>query len=125
MAKKADFVSGVVAFSNLTAPDVYKGKSTGRYSITITMDEQNAEKLRSQNVVLKDYEGKAQRKFATQFNFVVEDAHGIPFVGEIPYGSSVRVLYTTSPSEEHGMVPHLLRVKVLELADSLEVPEDF
>ena len=35
-------IEGVVAFSNVTQHDVYNGQSTGKYSVTITMDDEAA-----------------------------------------------------------------------------------
>ena len=122
----SEFITGIVAFSNLLTPDVYKGKPTNKYSVVVTMNEQEAAKLEAQNVLIKEYEGNKQRKFATQFSFEVMDLEGRPFSQEIPYGSEVRVLYTLRPNEEYGMIPYLEKIRILELAEgAIEVPEDF
>jgi len=38
-------IEGTVNFSNVTQHDVYNGQSTGAYSITITMSEDDASAL--------------------------------------------------------------------------------
>ena len=43
-------IEGTVNFSNLTAHDVYNGQDTGAYSMTITLDEDDAASLAAQGV---------------------------------------------------------------------------
>jgi hypothetical protein len=128
MEKQSVVTTGVVAFSNLTAHEVYKGKTTGRYSIVITMDEANASKLRDMGVTVKEYKDTPQRKFASQYHVGIVDAQDNPFTGEIPYGSVVRVLWQNGPAHpEHGVPTYLNKVRVVELAETSasEAPEEF
>ena len=48
MAATATVIEGIVNFSNVTQHDVYNGQSTGAYSMTITIDEEDAAFLASQ-----------------------------------------------------------------------------
>ena len=61
-------IEGTVNFSNVTQHDVYNGQSTGAYSITITMSEDDASALSSNGVKIKDYEGNKQRKFKSKYD---------------------------------------------------------
>ncbi len=45
MSKQGIMTEGVVAFSNVTEHDVYNGRSTGRYSLTIVVPEKAASEL--------------------------------------------------------------------------------
>jgi len=128
MEKQSVVTTGVVAFSDLTEYEVYEGKTTGRYSLVITMEEGEASKLRDLGVNVKQYDGKAQRKFASQFNVGIVDIDDNPFKGEIPYGSTVRVLWQNGPEHpEHKTPTYLNKVRIVELSDSLagEAPDDF
>lgn len=133
MAKQGIVTSGEVAFSHLTEFDKYKNKSTGNYTLTITMDEAEASRLRDMGVQVKEYQKndsepvKLQRKFKSQFNVRVVDIDNHPFSGEIPYGSKVRVLWTTGePSADYGVPTYLQQVRVVDLAEApVEAPEDF
>ena len=117
---------GIVAFSNVTAHDVYNGKDTGYFNVTLALDPQEAAKLTDQGITTRDYEGTAQRKFKTQYPFAVVDNDDAPVVGEIPYGSEVKVLYTTGPAHpEYGAPTYLSRIRVTKLADGAEAPEEF
>ena len=123
--KAAMVITGVVAFSNLTQHDFYKGKDTGYYTLTITMDAENASKLEDAGVVVKDYEGKPQRKFKSQYTVDVIDAEDNPVEGEIPFGSEVRLLYTTGDAHpEHGVPVYLNKVRVLKRSVT-EAPPEF
>jgi transcription elongation factor len=88
-------VSGKAAFAHLDSTEVYNGQDTGRYTLTVTLDDENAQILSEQGVKLKDYDGNKQRKFASKFNVKVIDANDQPFVGNIPRGSVVRLSYKT------------------------------
>jgi hypothetical protein len=117
-----------VAFSNITEHDVYQGKSTGKYSLTITMEPSEAAKLEDRGVRLKDYEGKAQRKFSTKYTVPVVDADDNPVSGEIPYGSTVRVLWAQGPDHpQYGPSTFLNRIRVVEFSEnsSDEIPDEF
>ncbi len=126
---KLQFVEGIVAFSNLLEHDVYKGKSTGNYTLTIAVDQADATELEKQGVKLRDYKGTPQRKFKSQFPVAFYEANGERIAEadryEIPFGSRVRVLYKAGDSHpEFGVPVYLSAVKVLEKAE-VEAPEDF
>lgn len=119
-------ITGTVAFSNVTKTDVYQGKDTGKYNVVVTMDADEAAKLESQGVKLKDYEGKLQRKFTSKYPPEVLDLDGHRVAGEIPFGSEVRVLYTlgqTSP--EWGTAAYLQKVRLVSVGEGGEEPEEF
>ena len=126
-AKQGIVTEGVVAFSNLTEFDTFKGKPTGAYSIVITMSEQAASKLSDMGVKIKDYKGTSQRKFRSQYHVPVLDMDGHPVAGEIPYGSTVRVLWVAGDMDpEFGLRTHVNKVRVVELAEHTgEDPEEF
>ena len=121
--------TGVVAFSNLEQHEEFRGQSTGRYSLVITMGEADAGVLEDMGVRVKDYEGKAQRKFASKYKVDVLDLDGNPVQGEIPYGSTVRVLWKAGdPHPEFGVPTYLNKVRLVELSDNAagdDVPDEF
>lgn len=134
MAKAGVVVSGEVAFSNLTEHDTYNGKSTGNYTLTITMDSNEANKLSDMGVKIKEYKKldsddpvKLQRKFKSQYHVPVVDLDGYPVTGELPYGTKVRVLWTGGENnEDYGVPTYLQRVRVVEMAEpEMSVPEEF
>ena len=114
-------IEGVVAFSNVTQHDVYNGQSTGKFSVTITMDDDAAEDLQSKGVKVKEYQPEdtvfKQRKFSSKFDLRVIDAEDNPYSGEIPRNSRVRLLYNLGPAVgEHGTSTYLNAIRVLEEA---------
>jgi len=120
--------SGVVAFSNLTEHDVFQGKSTGYYALTLALDEPSAATLASEGVKLRDYEGTPQRKFKTTYHVDVLNLDDSPFNGEIPFGSKVRVLYSLGkPNPTHGVPVYLHKVRLVELREGAgtSLPEEF
>lgn len=122
----SNIVTGVVAFSNLTKHDFFNGKDTGNFTLTITMDAENASKLEDQGVVVKDYEGKAQRKFKSQYDVEVLDLDGNPVSGEIPFGSTVRVLYATGNKHaQYGVPVYMNKIRLVERAEGGDVPPEF
>jgi transcription elongation factor len=111
-------VSGKVAFSFLDSTEIYNGTDTGKFSVTITLDDENADLLAKQGVKLKDYQNNKQRKFRTKFNVKVIDANDQPFIGNIPRGSVVRLSYkTAAPDPVNGTPTYLNAVRVLEVAE--------
>jgi len=119
-------IEGTVNFSNVTQHDVYNGQSTGAYSMTITMSEDDASALSSLGVKIKDYEGNKQRKFKSKYDIALFDAEGNKYNGEVPYNSRVRLKYKTGPAHPvHGTPTYLEAVKVLEEADAPEGAADF
>jgi hypothetical protein len=111
-------VSGKAAFAHLDSTEVYNGQDTGRYTLTVTLDDENAQILSEQGVKLRDYDGNKQRKFASKFNVRVIDANDQPFVGNIPRGSVVRLSYKTgTPHPVHGTPTYLNAIRVVEVAE--------
>ena len=86
-------VEGIVNFSNITQHDVFNGQDTGQYSITVTLDEDDASTLAASGVKIKDYQGAKQRKFKSKYNVRTIDLEGTPYNGEVPYNSRVRLKY--------------------------------
>lgn len=122
----AQVIEGIVNFSNITAHDVYNGQSTGKFSMTITMDPDSAESLASQGVKIKDYQGNMQRKFSSKYDVKTFDAEGNPFNGEVPFNSKVRLKYKLGPAHPvHGVSTYLDAIKVLEVAEMTEGSDDF
>jgi hypothetical protein len=112
-------LEGVVAFESLRETDVFNGQDTGKYSVTLTLDDDVATDLERSGVKLKDYEGKKQRKFASKYQPMVFDSNGNPFNGKVTYGSKVRIVWTEGqPHPVHGVTPYLNKLKVLELAEN-------
>ena len=119
-------IEGTVNFSNITQHDVFNGQSTGAYSMTITMSEDDASTLSSQGVKIKDYEGNKQRKFKSKYTIGMYDAEGNVYNGEVPYNSRVRLKYKTGPAHPvHGTPVYLEAVKVLEEAEVSAEAVDF
>jgi hypothetical protein len=111
---EARVVEGIVNFSNVTEHDVYNGQSTGSYTLTITMSEDDAESFVSQGVKIKDYQGNKQRKFKSNYEIKRFDAEGNAYRGEIPFNSKVRLQYKLGPAHPvHGVPAYLEKVKVL------------
>ena len=114
-----------VAFSNLETTESYMGQDTGRYSVVGTLDDENAEMLAGQGVKLRDYEGTAQRKFASKFRVKVIDKDGNPFIGEIPRGSKIKLRYKTGDAHPvHGTPTYLNAIRVLEVAEDSNVDDE-
>ena len=119
-------IEGVVNFSNVTEHDVYNGQSTGAYSMTITMSEDDASALSADGVKIKEYEGSKQRKFKSKYDIVRVDSDGNRFEGEVPYNAKVRLKYKTGPAHPvHGTPTYLEAVKVLEEAEGSPEAADF
>ncbi len=124
MAQSA-IVEGVVNFSNVTQHDVFNGQSTGAYSMTITLSEDDANQLATAGVKIKDYNGNKQRKFKSKFTVKRFDVEGEIYEGEVPYNSRVRIKYTLgNPHPVHGVPTYLEAIKVLEEAVNTEESDD-
>jgi len=124
MAQSA-IVEGVVNFSNVTQHDVFNGQSTGAYSMTITLSEDDANQLATAGVKIKDYQGNKQRKFKSKFTVKRFDPAGEVYEGEVPYNSRVRIKYTLgNPHPVHGVPTYLEAIKVLEEAVNAEESDD-
>jgi hypothetical protein len=111
---------GLVAFESLKEHDEYQGQSTGKFTLTLTLSEDEAEKLGQAGVKLKMYEGNAQRKFSSGYDVPVVDLEDKPYNGNLPRGSKVRILWKTGKDHPvHGVATYLNRVRVLEVADTM------
>jgi len=123
----ANYTNGTAAFVNLTETDKYNGQDTGKYSITLSMDDEEAVELENMGIKLKEYQGKAQRKFSTKYQVPVFDPEGkeVP-ASALTYGAKVRLKWTAGkPHPVHGVSPYLSAVKVLEFAAQSETAEEF
>lgn len=116
-------VEGTTNFSHLTKFEEYKNKSTERYALTITLDDDTAKKLESNGVKVREYDGKKQRKFTSQYEVRVVDGAGQPFEGEVPYNSKVKVAFKYGNAGEHGVPTYLNAVQVVEAANGGLPPE--
>lgn len=118
-------LTGKAAFINLTETEQYQGQDTGRYTLTVTLDDDAAQMLSEQGVKLRDYEGTAQRKFSSKYPVKVIDAEDNPFIGPVTRGSTIRLSYKTGPAHPvHGTPTYLNAVRVLELADDAGIDDE-
>ena len=118
-------LTGKAAFVNLTETEQYQGQDTGRYTLTVTLDNDAAQMLSAQGVKLRDYEGTAQRKFSSKFPVKVIDAEDNPFIGPVTRGSTIRLSYKTGPAHPvHGTPTYLNAVRVVELADDASIDDE-
>lgn len=114
-------VNGTVAFANLDSHEVYNGQSTGKYSLVLTLEPTEAEKLQAEGVKIKEYKNQPQRKFATQYeDFPVIDNDGEPVSkSSVRYGDKVRIKYQVGkPHPVHGCAPYLQAVRVVERGEA-------
>lgn len=127
MSNEARVLEGTVVFQSLFETDVYNGQDTGKYTLTLALNDSDAERLSGMGVNIKNYEGTAQRKFSSKFPVMVVDAADEVVRGGVPYGSKVRILWKTgAPHPTHGTSTYMKRVRVLEFAESDEsIPEEF
>jgi|TARA_R110000796_G_scaffold79326_1_gene176386 hypothetical protein len=119
---------GIANFVNLTETEFFNGKDTGKYSIMLTIEDDQVSTLEDAGVTVKEYKNQKQRKFVTQYDgFQVVDTDGESISKNIPYGSKVRILWEAGkPHPTHGSAPYLKKIKVLELAEhDVEGSEDF
>ena len=118
-------LTGKAAFINLTETEQYQGQDTGRYTLTVTLDDDAAQMLSSQGVKLRDYEGTAQRKFSSKYPVKIIDAEDNPFIGPVTRGSTIRLSYKTGPAHPvHGTPTYLNAVRVLALADDAGIDDE-
>ena len=118
-------LTGKAAFINLTETEQYQGQDTGRYTLTVTLDDDAAQMLSQQGVKLRDYEGTAQRKFSSKYPVKVIDAEDNPFIGPVTRGSTIRLSYKTGPAHPvHGTPTYLNAVRVIELADDAGIDDE-
>ena len=102
-------LEGSVAFANLDEHEEYQGQSTGKYSLVLSLEPADADKLADKGVKLREYEGTAQRKFSTKYEVPMYDADG-RLQWSSDRGSKVRVQYAEGkPHPVHGTQPTCLR----------------
>jgi|TARA_R110002153_G_scaffold35732_2_gene106100 hypothetical protein len=119
---------GIANFINLEDTEMFNNQDTGKYSIMLTIDDDQVKILEDAGVKVKEYKNQKQRKFVTRYaGFEVLDVDGNPTSKNIPYGSTVRVLWEAGkPHPVHGSAPYFKKIKVLELAEhDVEGSEDF
>ena len=118
---------GIAAFVNLSETERFNGQDTGKFSIVINMDPDEAAKVEAAGIKVKEYKNQPQRKFASKFDVQVVDAEGDQISKNVPYGSKVRVMWEAGePHPTYGTTAYLKKVKVLEMAEhSGEDDEDF
>jgi len=128
---------GTVAFSNLTEHEIYNGKTTGKYSIVVTLSNSEAAKLEAEGVKLKMYQPKdedgnpageaiSQRKFASQYPVKVVGLDNQPVKGELGHGSGVRIAWKGGQHPEPGAIPYVTEVRVVgQVEPEGELPSEF
>jgi len=123
--QQSHYTNGTAAFVNLTEHEMYNGKTTGKYSVTLTLDSDEAESLLHEGIKLRDYKGTPQRKFTSKYPVRVVDSDGETMsASELTWGSKVRVKWNMgNPHPVHGIPPYVSAIKVLEL-NSLENSDD-
>ena len=117
--------TGTVAFANLDEHEIFNGQSTGKYSLTLTVDDNEAEALAKPGVKLREYEGNKQRKFSTKYPVAVIDKSDEPYRGPLNRGSVVKVLWKAGqPHPVHGTGTYMLKVRVIEEAEDQGATEE-
>ena len=113
-------IEGKAMFVNIKETEVYEGKDTGRYTVTLTLNDETSNELSSKGVRLKSYgEGSdaiLQRKFASKYPVRVIDAEGEPISGDVPSGSTVRISYKYGNEHPvYGVPVYMDGIRVLEM----------
>lgn len=121
---------GTVLFSNIVTMPMFQGASTGKYELTITLDETQAADAETNglSITRSEYQGTEQVKAKLKSKFLMSsktcvDRLKAPYVDalgnlkEIPRGSRVAVFYTTKPYEmmgRTGVSNYLNAIQVIE-----------
>jgi hypothetical protein len=108
---------GYIAFSHVLTEDQYQGQDVG-YNVTLCMDAEEADRLSTLDVIIKDYQGVAQRKFKSGYSIDVLDENGqaMAMTEELPRGTKVRVQWKHGNIHpQHGLATYANRIKVLEM----------
>jgi hypothetical protein len=114
-------ITGKVAFANLTEHEVFNGQSTGKYSVVLTLEDDEADKLQAEGIKIKTYKNQPQRKFTTKYeDITVVDAEGEPLSkSSVRWGDTVRVKYAVGkPHPVHGSSPYLQAIRVIEKGEN-------
>ena len=127
MSKEREYTTGIAAFVNLKEHEIYNGQSTGNYSIVLALEPDEAEKLESHGIKLRDYQGTPQRKFKSQFHIRLVDVEKKPMdAAQVTYGSKVRVMWEAGPpSPQYGVSPYAVAIQVLELNELNDTEGEF
>jgi hypothetical protein len=121
-------ITGKVAFANLTEHEVFNGQSTGKYSVVLTLEDDEADKLQAEGIKVKTYKNQPQRKFTTKYeDITVVDAEGEPLSkSSVRWGDTVRVKYAVGkPHPVHGSSPYLQAIRVIEKGENDVNDEEF
>lgn len=123
---ESQYTNGTAAFVNVVETEKFNGQDTGKYSIVLALDEDEAQKLVEAGIKLKDYQGTPQRKFTSKFPIKIVDSDGAQMSPqELTWGSKVRLKWKAGrPHPVHGVAPYLNAVKVLELAEMASDEDD-
>lgn len=128
MAKEQFVIEGEAKYCSLDKTDYYDGKDTGRYTLTMLLDDnpEAVEKLESQGVKIREYKNQKVRKFATTYgDFPIVDEEGNPTDRDVPWGSIVRVQYSLGNDHPvHGVSTYMNKVKVLKRGEAM-IEDDF
>jgi len=122
MATTKVIAKGVSGFVSLTKSSLWKGKETGNYSITLTVDKDNVKEFKDAGARIGEYEGNKQVKMTRkmEFNdgvFGSWDAEGEPLDPEVfsVYGDVVKVRAEVSHQGKAGeRSVYFTDVKLLE-----------
>jgi len=126
MAKVKYYTSGIVAFNNLITKDVYRGEVATSFSVTLTFDEVERDKLHELGVKTKAYKDVFQNKFTTRYDMSDKIVFGVegldkedcvPFnLPELSYGARVRAMFTLGDDHPvYGFGTRLERMRVFEV----------
>jgi len=121
-------ITGKVAFANLTEHEVFNGQSTGKYSVVLTLDDDEADKLQAEGIKVKTYKNQPQRKFTTKYDDItVVDVDGETLSkSSVRWGDTVRVKYAVGkPHPVHGSSPYLQAIRVIEKGENDVNDEEF
>ena len=113
---------GKVIEANLDKPERIDGKSTGRYTITISLSSEDAEKLEEVNVKtqsIKDVNTKKEikiRKFSTQYKLqdnMIQTDSGEVFGTDFDACPNVQILWKSGRNHSvNGVDTHFTAIKV-------------
>lgn len=120
-------INGIVAFANLSEHEVFNGQSTGKYSVVLNLEEEDAKKLEAEGVKIKTYKNQPQRKFTTKFeDFQIIDNDGEPVArGSVRWGDKIRIKYNVgAPHPVHGSTPYLQAIRVVEKGEAQAMDDD-
>ena len=112
-------MEGKAMFVWVKETEEYQGKDTGRYAVTLVLNDETSEELANNGVRLRSYgEGDnviLQRKFVSNYPVRVIDAEGNA-LEDFPDGSKVRISYKYGNEHPiHGVPVYMDGIRVLEM----------